>query len=135
MGPLVVVESPVRATDVYSREQFMRYFYECCLDCFKRGEVPYGSHWMTAFLDDDDPLDRATGIGAGYLWGSKAKTAVMYVDLGVSEGMLQAKRFYESREIPVLRRTLGYRVIKMIGEMSAASDSAAYAEPELTDFS
>jgi len=130
---LVAIESPVRATDVYTREQHMRYFYECCLDSIKRGEAPYGSHWLTAFLDDDDPLDRATGIRTGYLWSARAGLAAMYVDLGVSPGMLEAKKFFEARNITVERRTLGYPVIKMIQEM--ASDSPAPDPQDLTDFS
>lgn len=131
--PLVAIESPVRATEIYTREQHYRYFQECVKDSLSRGEFPYGSHWLACILDDDNPLDRAKGIACGLSWSGKCDYAAQYVDLGQSPGMLEALKFYNQINKRVERRTLGYPIVKMIQEM--ASDSAAYAEPELTDFS
>ena len=133
--PLVAIESPVRATDTYTQEQHYRYFQECVRDSIKRGEFPYGSHWLACILDDDNPLERAFGRACGLSWSAKCDYAAQYVDLGQSEGMLEALKFYDQIGIRVERRTLGYPIIKMIQEMGETSDSAAYTEPELTDFS
>jgi hypothetical protein len=132
--PLVAIESPVRATEVYSREQHYRYFQECVKDSLSRGELPYGSHWLAQILDDDNPSERALGIHCGLSWSAKCDYAAIYCDLGQGAGMLDALKFYNQIGKRVERRTLGYGVIKMIQEMGEANSFAEYAEPELTSF-
>jgi hypothetical protein len=134
MTVLVAIESPVRATETYTREQHYRYFQECVRDCLNRGELPYGSHWLTQILDDDNPSERALGIHCGLSWSAKCNYAAMYCDLGQSPGMLEAIKFYNQIGKRVERRTLGYGVIRMIQEMGDANLSEEYAEPELTSF-
>ncbi len=133
--PLVAIESPVRATEAYTREQHYRYFQECVKDSLNRGEFPYGSHWIACILDDDSPLDRAKGLACGLSWSAKCDYAAMYCDLGQSPGMLDALKFYNQIGRRVERRTLGYGVIKMIQEMGETSDSANPDPQDLTDFS
>lgn len=115
--PLVAIESPLRATDAYSRDQHKRYLQECILDSLKRGEQPYCSHWLAEILDDDNPADRAQGLYCGLSWSAKCDYAALYTDLGVSTGMFEASRFYEKINKRVEHRSLDYRVVRMIIEM------------------
>ena len=122
MTVLVAIESPVRATETYTREQHYRYFQECVKDSLGRGELPYGSHWLAQILDDDNPSERALGIHCGLSWSAKCNYAAMYCDLGQSPGMLEAIKFYNQINKRVERRTLGYGVIRMIQEMGEQPD-------------
>lgn len=80
----VIIESPFKG-DV---ERNKRYLRACMRDSFKRGEAPFASHRMyTDALNDDDPAERALGIGAGLVWGALAGATVVYCDLGISSGM------------------------------------------------
>ncbi len=82
----VLIESPY-AGDI---ELNLRYLRACMADCFYRGEAPFASHGLytqPGVLDDDDHIERALGIAAGFLWGEHAEAVVVYCDLGVSPGM------------------------------------------------
>ena len=133
--PLVTVESPLKANQGYSREQFKRYREFCLKDAIERGEEVYCSHWLADILDDDDPRERMQGLMIGLKWAAKSDYAVLYVDFGVSEGMQIALEMYNQIGMRVERRSLpdAAKIVRDMDEF--ASDSAAYAEPELTDFS
>jgi hypothetical protein len=133
--PLVAIESPVRATETYTREQHYRYFQECVKDSLSRGELPYGSHWLAQILDDDNPSERALGIHCGLSWSAKCDYAAIYCDLGQGAGMLDALKFYSQIGKRVERRTLGYGVIKMIQEMGEVTDGLPQDPQDMTDFS
>jgi hypothetical protein len=133
--PLVAIESPLRATDAYSREQFKRYWQFCIEDALVRGELPYSSHWLAEILDDDNPRERALGIHCGLTWSSKCDYAAYYCDFGVSQGMKDAIDFYRKINKRVERRTLGYDVAKIIHEMGEATDGLAQDPQDMTDFS
>jgi hypothetical protein len=82
----VIVESPF-AGDV---ERNLRYLRACLADCLRRGEAPFASHAIytqPGVLDDTDPVQRAIGITAGFAWRDVADATVVYVDLGITEGM------------------------------------------------
>jgi hypothetical protein len=82
----VIVESPY-AGDV---ERNLKYVRKCMNDCFKRGEFPFASHALytqPGVLDDNIPDERMLGINAGLDWGAKAEKTVVYIDLGMSNGM------------------------------------------------
>ena len=84
----VIIESPY-AGDVEENTSYAR---ACMRDCLERGEAPYASHLLytqPGVLDDDDPDERAQGIEAGLCWGEKAEKTVVYVDRGISKGMMQ----------------------------------------------
>lgn len=55
-----------------------------------RGESPIASHGLytqPGVLDDNDPIERIVGIDAGLAWLEVADATVVYVDLGISQGM------------------------------------------------
>jgi hypothetical protein len=116
----IVIESPVRATDVYSQEQLYRYYQECARDAIlNHDENPTGSHPLAqGILNDHNPFERALGIACGFDWGQFAEYVVVYNDLFISEGMAEAIKHWESLGKPVIRRSLGYGVIKMIQDMA-----------------
>ena len=112
---LVCVESPYKATNEHSIEQHRSYLQQCLADCVKRQESPYASHMMlTDVLDDDDPVERAFGIKAGWEWGIMAEAIVVYGDLGISEGMKRSIEYYESFNIPIERRTIDFKIVRDI---------------------
>lgn len=83
---LVIIESPY-AGDVETNTEYAR---ACLKDCLERGEAPIASHLLytqPGVLDDTIPEERAKGIEAGLLWGRHASKTVVYIDLGISEGM------------------------------------------------
>lgn len=84
---LVIIESPY-AGDVGRN---VRYARAAMLDCLNRGEAPFASHLLytqRGVLNDLDTKERRLGIAAGLAWGAKADATVVYVDLGVSDGMM-----------------------------------------------
>lgn len=108
----VVVESPYKATQGYSVEQHLLYLQHCLQDCISRGESPYASHkFLTEFLDDDVPRERALGIEGGWVWGRDADAVVVYSDFGVSPGMAASIDYYKSLGKVIERRTLDRRIV------------------------
>ena len=88
MSKIVIVESPYAG----NVEANLEYARAACLDCFKRGEVPFASHLLfTQMLDDGNPLERELGIKSGYEFWPAASRIVFYVDRGWSPGMQAAK--------------------------------------------
>lgn len=82
----VIVESPFAggfANVKYSRE--------CLKDCLSRGESPYASHLLytqKGVLDDSVPEERRRGIKASNDWLEVTDLVAVYMDLGVTRGML-----------------------------------------------
>ena len=82
----VVVESPFAGgwkNVLYSRE--------CIRDCLDRGESPFASHLLytqKGILDDSVPDERRRGIEAANGWLEVADYVAVYMDLGVTRGML-----------------------------------------------
>ncbi|MNV63173.1 hypothetical protein D3C71_1557530 [compost metagenome] len=88
---LVIIESPFAKSIDDSRENNLRYARSAMRDCLLRGESPYASHLLytqDGVLDDDIPEERTLGIDAGLDWGSCAEASVIYIDRGISSGML-----------------------------------------------
>jgi len=116
---LVIIESPYKGKTPEDLERNKRYLRSCIRDCINRGESPYASHRMlTDALDDNDPAERTLGIEAGLAWrqacvldGSKLVVVsrvlpIFYVDLGMSSGMLLAKKCYDEEGIIYEERKL-----------------------------
>jgi hypothetical protein len=85
---LVILESPY-AGDVAKN---VRYARAAVRDSLLRGEAPMASHLLytqEGILKDEVPEERAQGINAGLAWGKAAQATVVYVDLGISKGMLK----------------------------------------------
>ena len=82
---LVVVESPY-AGDVEANTDYAR---RCVKDALSRGEAPLASHLLyTQVLDDEVPEERYLGVEAGMAWIAEAEASVVYLDLGLTTGML-----------------------------------------------
>ena len=99
----VVIESPLSGDE--GKNQF--YARLCALDCLHRGEAPYASHLIFAhpdLLDDTKPEERRLGMEAGFAWGEAADYAVVYYDLGFSNGMREGfTRAVEAKKEVVFR--------------------------------
>ena len=103
----VIIESPY-AGEVDKNTAYAR---QCMRDCLDRGEAPYASHLLytqPGVLDDSDAQERAQGIEAGLIWGALADRTVVYVDRGLSEGMIQGIERAEHEGREVVFRSLKY---------------------------
>ena len=111
---LVILESPYQGTSQYriirwyQRWRHRYYARRCMRDCLELGEAPIASHLLyTQVLDEEDALQRSTGIEAGLAWMRRADASVIYIDHGISEGMrkgIEAARF---AGIPTEMRSIG----------------------------
>jgi len=75
----------------FSEEQNVAYARACLYDSLLRGEAPLASHLLytqPGVLDDTIPEERTLGIEAGLAWGHAAEATVVYLDHGVSRGMI-----------------------------------------------
>ena len=80
----VILESPY-AGDIILNAAYAR---RAMKDSLLRGEAPMLSHLLyTQVLDDTDVVEREIGIEAGLAWGRYAEATVVYIDMGISEGM------------------------------------------------
>lgn len=96
--PRVQLESPLGSKDPEIVKANVQYAKLCMLDCLSRGEAPFASHLLyTQVLDDNKPEDRKLGIEAGLAFTESCSKVVVYIDRGISAGMLQGiKRAQES---------------------------------------
>ena len=102
----VVIESPYAG----DTERNLTYLRACMADCLARGEAPFASHGLytqPGVLDDANPDERELGMLAGMEWARCAYYAVVYTDLGISDGMrwgvarhLQGGLTVEYRNLP-----------------------------------
>jgi hypothetical protein len=103
----VILESPYRGIDPEETAVNVRYAKACMLDSLRRGESPLASHLLwPGILDDADPAERAAGIAAGLAWGPVADATVVYVDRGISPGMMQGIVRAHNEGRPMERRKL-----------------------------
>lgn len=103
---LVILESPY-AGDV---DRNITYARAALADSLHRGEAPIASHLLytqPGVLDDNDPAERALGIGAGLAWGRVADVTVVYADLGITPGMQHGIDRAASEGRPVEIRRIG----------------------------
>lgn len=102
---LVILESPYAG----SRQTNLQYAYRCMLHSLSLGEAPFASHLLyPQFLQDDDPDQRALGMGAGLEWLRQAEASVVYTDLGVSPGMVAGINRAQALGKPIEYRSIGY---------------------------
>ena len=82
----VIIESPFAGAFAN-----VRYSRECLRDCLDRGESPFASHLLftqKGVLNDAVPDERRRGIEAANEWLEVVDYVVVYMDLGVTRGML-----------------------------------------------
>ena len=102
MMKLTIIESPY-AGDTFANTEYARV---CLLNSLNRGEAPMASHLLyTQVLDDTNHADRDRGISAGHERLRRADLVAVYVDKGISQGMLQGilAAQYENIEIEYRR--------------------------------
>lgn len=121
---LVLVESPY-AGDV---DNNVAYAKECVRDCLRRGEAPYASHLFftqDGLLDDTVEHERALGIKAGLEWGRRAAKTAVYMDYGMSRGMvhgvLEALKINRPIELRRLRGPVTEEDAQQLTELRASS--------------
>lgn len=88
----VVIESPYGGACEQVVNDNVAYAVKCMQDSLARGEYPMASHILYAsskVLDDNDENERALGMEAGFAWGVVADKTVVYMDMGMSEGMAE----------------------------------------------
>jgi hypothetical protein len=107
--PLVLIESPYKGDNYVQFEQNVAYARACLRDSLLRGEAPFASHLLytqEGVLDDKVLEERELGIESGLAWGRCADLTVVYIDLGISEGMKRG--IMHARELgrPVEYRSL-----------------------------
>lgn len=103
---LVILESPFSG-DV---EANVRYARRCIRDSLNQGESPIASHLLytqPTILNDEIADERALGIEAGLAWYRVAQACVVYLDLGVSSGMIQGIARARSHGVWVEQRYIG----------------------------
>lgn len=87
----VILESPFGSADPAMIAENVTYARAALRDCLKRGDAPIASHLLytqPGVLDDSVPEERALGIEAGLLWGKEAEASVVYIDRGITAGMV-----------------------------------------------
>lgn len=105
---LVIIESPLKAVTREVAVVHGEYARACLLDSLRRGEAPFASHLLyTQVLDDDLPNERSKGINAGLAVAERADLSAVYVDLGISKGMLLGIEHARKFGRPVEERRLG----------------------------
>lgn len=84
----VQLESPYRGKSYEHTEFNVLYAQACVRDSLLRGEAPFASHLQyIGATDDKNPDERQLGIEAGLTFLHNAYYSVIYIDLGITEGM------------------------------------------------
>jgi len=94
----VIIESP------YSGEvkKNLEYARKCLLDSLNREEAPFASHLLyTQVLDDEIQDQRQLGMKNAFMWYKLADLMAVYIDLGVSKGMLESIEKAHKYDIPI----------------------------------
>jgi hypothetical protein len=148
----VILESPFWAPTAWGLARNMAYCRLAMRDCIARGEAPYASHALytqPGVLDDAVPDERTLGMQAGFEWGAVAELVVVYVDLGISNGMTEGLRTHcrnglaiehrslpdftfptESQWAPALPDPVGYALNNWMDEWLVADDVKAHLRTE-----
>jgi len=102
----VVVESPY-AGNIELNEIYGEFAMHDCLVNYN--ETPYASHLLYTrknVLRDHVPEDRKLGIKAGFYWRDVAEQTNFYIDLGMTDGMVQGIKDCELKQNPYQTREL-----------------------------
>lgn len=113
----VVIETPYAADNDAALQRNQRYLRAVLRDCLRRGESPYASHGLytqPGVLDDRVPSERQTGIAAGLAWQEAASLCVVYIDLGVSAGMLLGMKEALRKGLRIDVRVLPEKIVSEI---------------------
>ncbi len=109
---LVIIESPYAGRGRFKRFdrwRNKRYARKCMKDCLNRGEAPYASHLLytqLGVLNDNFAQQRLLGMNAGHSWMKKADLVAVYMDRGVTSGMIAGVQKAKKEGIPVEERRI-----------------------------
>lgn len=107
----IVIESPYKATDIYSVQDNVTFARRICRYAILHGYAPYASHLFytqPGILDDDIPHERTLGISAGLVWSSQAHEVwfcLRPIETEMSAGMQNALLYAERRGALIRRMT------------------------------
>lgn len=94
----VIIESPYSG-DV---EKNLEYARRCLSDSLSREEAPFASHLLyTQVLNDEIQDERLLGMKNAFMWYKLADLMAVYIDLGVSKGMLKGIEKAHKYDIPI----------------------------------
>lgn len=102
---LVIMESPYAG----NVERNTAYARACVKDCLNRGEAPLASHLLytqPGILRDGIAAERELGVKAGQAWLRLAEVVAIYMDLGLSPGVVDAINLANYYKIPLEYRKL-----------------------------
>lgn len=111
----IILESPFAPTPSTASSpgtsvaENISYARACLRDALHRGAAPMASHLLytqPGVLDDTVPHERALGIAAGFAWRTPEVPTWVYVDLGISAGMLAGIEHAHRIGSPVVLRSL-----------------------------
>lgn len=105
----VILESPLAPNAHATLEQNIAYARACLRDALHRGAAPMASHLLytqPGVLDDTVPAERTLGIAAGFAWRTRQVPTWVYVDAGISAGMLAGIEHARRIGSPVVLRSL-----------------------------
>lgn len=103
MRKKTILESPYSG-DI---EKNVEYARKCLKDSLDRDECPFASHLLyTQVLDDRDKKQRWQGMSQAFEWYEHADQMVLYIDLGISKGMLLGVKQASKHKIPIYKRTI-----------------------------
>lgn len=102
---LVILESPY-AGDIDANVAYAR---RCVRHSLSLGEAPIASHLLytqPGILDDSIEIERNWGIEAGLAWKKVAEQSVLYLDRGLSRGMIYGIKAAIMAELDLYARWL-----------------------------
>ncbi len=106
---LVVLESPYAGKNDDATEANLTYCRLCMNDSIRRGEAPFAGHLLytqPGILNDKNPAERKLGMEIAFLWARHAKVSVVYLDYGLSGGMIAGIKRAREEGRPVEYRIL-----------------------------
>lgn len=83
------------------------YAKECMAHSIMQEEAPFASHLLYPIILDDTKMEqRVAGLAMGHAWRLVSDAIVVYTDLGVSPGMMDAIELAHNHGIPVEYRSI-----------------------------
>ena len=111
---MVILESPY-AGDVKRNVEYARM---CMKDALLEGHSVFASHLLyTQCLDDSIPEEREVGIRAGLEFYAYASAAFVYVDRGISRGMIAGMTEARKRGVDIYIKSLATGKSKKITDI------------------
>lgn len=105
----VILESPFAAPTLEEIQANIEYARQAVRHSLSLGEAPSASHLLytqEGILRDEVPHERQWGIDAGLAWREVAEGSVVYIDRGISRGMLYGIKAARESGLPYDLRTL-----------------------------